>query len=234
MAEEREVACVTPSRDLELDKENIVPEANMKTGSKLDAFSPFVKHGSKGFKILSDDEINQTKKSGGSLKGKGKRRSLATLQPSTDGKGKLVGNGRETLSIKEAFKRKKDTKDSTLETKIDVKVHTPLLLNHIEKIEAPSVKEELTDDQLVSEALSLMKKTDKVEDSYWKTMAKERREALEETLKENENLYDEIDKLSDENKVLKQKLSDAECYKILYNNLLASQKSETDSTPEGL
>lgn len=232
MAEEREAVCVTPSRDLELDKENIVQEANMKTGSKLDAFSPFLKHGSKGFKILSDDEITQTKNnSGGVSKGKSKRKSLATLQPSTDGKGKLVGNGRETLSIKEAFKRKKDTKDLTPASKIDVKVHTPS--NQIEKIEEiPLVKEDLTDDQLVSEALSLMKKTDKVEDSYWKSMAEERREALEETLKENENLYDEIDKLSEENKALKQKLSDAECYKMLYNNLLASQKSEADSTTQ--
>ena len=71
-----------------------------------------------------------------------------------------------------------------------------------------------------------MKKTDKVDDSYWKTIAEERRIALEETLSENERLYDSVDKLETENSALKQQLSDLECYKMLYNNLLKSNEED--------
>lgn len=242
MAEDREVSVFQSStRGEDINKENIVPEPNMKTVSST--YSPFLKSGSKSFKILSDDEIQKEKK-GGSSKSKNKsnkRKSLATLQPTSDGQGKLTGNGRESvLSIKEAFKRKQDTKH--LSKNVDVKV-TPVEVENplpqavnskLEDIKEPStitkdeksVDETNLDDQLVQEALQLMKQTEKVDDSYWKNIAEERREALEETLAENEKLYDEVDKLTQENVDLKQQLSEAECYKILYRNLLKEQQKK--------
>ena len=226
----------------DIDKENVATEPNMKTVSGN--FSPFVKSGTKSFKILSDEEIQKGIKGTNNSKIKNKsskRKSLATLQPTSDGQGKLTGNGRETvLSIKEAFKRKQDAKH--LSKNVDVKV-TPFVASSppstldskLEDIRDPSslitedkkvFNETNTDDQLVKEALQLMKQTEKVDDSYWKNIAEERREALEETLAENEKLYEEVDKLTQENTDLKQQLSEAECYKILYRNLLLSTQNE--------
>ena len=241
MAEDGEVSVFQSSSSGEdINKENIptVAEQNMKTVSS--AFSPFLKSGSKNLiKILSDDDIQKGIKSttgSGSSKSKNKsnkRKGLATLQQTSDGQGKLTGNGREsTLSIKDAFKRKQDSKH--LAKNVDVKV-TPVVVNtppstvnsKLQDIKDQENKDETnTDDQLVQEALQLMKQTEKVDDSYWKNIAEERREALEETLAENEKLYDEVDKLTQENGDLKQQLSEAECYKILYRNLLLSTQKE--------
>jgi len=243
MAEDGEVSVFQSSTSGEdTNKENIPTEPNMKTVSST--YSPFLKSGSKSLiKILSDDEIQKGIKSTGSSKSKNKsnkRKGLATLQPTSDGQGKLTGNGREsTLSIKDAFKRKQDTKH--LAKNVDVKVTPvantppPTVNSKIQDIKEPSstITEDQkntnkinTDDQLVQEALQLMKQTEKVDDSYWKNIAEERREALEETLAENEKLYDEVDKLTQENGDLKQQLSEGECYKILYRNLLLSTQKE--------
>ena len=247
MAEDGEVSVFQSlSRSSEdINKENIPTEQNMKTVSS--AYSPFLKSGSKNLiKILSDDEIQKGIKSTGTGSSKSKnksnkRKGLATLQQTSDGQGKLTGNGREsTLSIKDAFKRKQDSKH--LAKNVDVKV-TPVFVNtppstvnsKLQDIKEPSstitedqknANETNTDAQLVQEALQLMKQTEKVDDSYWKNIAEERREALEETLAENEKLYDEVDKLTQENGDLKQQLSEAECYKILYRNLLLSTQKE--------
>ena len=234
MADESEVTLCTPTREKqEIDKENILTCENMKTVNKLNSLSPFIKNGNKGFKILSDEEIakktpiHSQSSQLSKVKFTQKRRSLATLQPSSDGKGKLAGNGRESLSIKEAFKRKKDTKHTSNSSSIDVKTTNERvsenILNEIEIGEKSK-----SDESLVNEALELMKKTEKIDDSYWKNIAEERRTALEETLSENEKLYDEIDKLSEENEKLKTLLSEAECYKLLYNNLIASDKQENE------
>lgn len=214
-----EVRMATPLKDLTnevFDKENNTPDAKMKTVLKLGGKSlpsPFSTPGSgkhKPFKILSDDEIAiiNTKKSGsgsGKKTKTAKRRSLATLQQSAQGKGTLVGQNRDTFSIKEAFSRKGFTKleESTSEG------------TDVEK-------------DLVEDAITLMKATETVNDSYWKTIAEERRIALEETLSENDKLYDEIDTLKEENKRLKKELSEAEYFKILYNNLLEASSPPSE------
>ena len=242
MAEDGEVSVFQSlSRSGEdINKENIPTEQNMKTVSS--AYSPFLKSGSKNLiKILSDDEIQKGIKSTGTGSSKSKnksnkRKGLATLQQTSDGQGKLTGNGREsTLSIKDAFKRKQDSKH--LAKNVDVKV-TPVVVNtppstvnsKLQDIKEPSSTitedQKNTDDQLVQEALQLMKQTEKVDDSYWKNIAEERREALEKTLAENKKLYDKVEKLTQENEDLKQQLSEAECYKILYRNLLLSTQKE--------
>ena len=242
MAEGGDVAVFHPSSKSEdKDKENIIRESNMKTVSST--FSPFLKSGSKSFKILSDEEIQKGKKVGSKSKNKSnnKRKSLATLQPTSDGQGKLTGNGRELLSIKEAFKRKHESKH--LSKNIDVKVTTTATA--LDKVELPTVNlkpddikepvastinkdEPNSDDQLIQDALLLMKQTEKVDDNYWKSIAEERREALEETLDENEKLYDKIDELQQENGDLKQKLNEAVCFKLLYQNLLLSREEQGD------
>ena len=243
MADERDVAVFdVPSIRTEFDKENnVTVEGDMKTVS---AFSPFMKTGSKSFKILSDDEIQKGVNGGSTskthLKNKSnKRKSLATIQPTSDGQGKLTGNGREqTLSIKEAFKRKTESKH--VSKNIDVKVTPATTISSADKVglsvatpkcedskEIESIKEEVgNDDQLIQDAILLMKQTEKVDDSYWKNIAEERREALEEALTENEKLYEAVDGLTEENTELKQTLSELECYKILYQNLLLTREQE--------
>uniref|UniRef100_A0A7M5VCP2 Geminin n=1 Tax=Clytia hemisphaerica TaxID=252671 RepID=A0A7M5VCP2_9CNID len=243
MADERDPSVNTPlttpstPRVYRTDKENLTH--HQETGMKT--FSPFAKHTPKSFKILSDDEIRQGKGSSISKpahqittnksKTQIKRKSLATLQQSSEGKGKLTGNGRDTLSIKEAFKRKPESKHNSSKV-VDVKISeiSTIISTKISSVPEEQIlsKEgpcsEKGDELLVNEALDLMKQTENIDDSYWKQIAEERREALEETLTENEKLYDRIDELVEENKKLESKLNEAECFKMLYENLLASKE----------
>ena len=80
------------------------------------------------------------------------------------------------------------------------------------------------DKDLIEDALALMRSTEEVTDSYWKKLAEERRLALEETLKENDSLYDEIDLLKEENQKLKDAADDAAYFKLMYENLLAEKE----------
>ncbi|XP_057289760.1 geminin-like [Hydractinia symbiolongicarpus] len=222
-----EVRMATSLKDLtnEVDKENNTPDVKMKNVLKLGGKSlqsPFSTPGSgkhKPFKILTDDEIAiiNSKKSGsgsGKKPKTAKRRSLATLQQSAQGKGTLVGQNRDTFSIKEAFSRKGFKK-----------LEEPLHKNRVSESSSEGTDVEK---DLVEDAITLMKATETVNDSYWKTIAEERRLALEETLNENDKLYDEIDALKEENEKLKKELNEAEYFKILYNNLLEASSPPSE------
>jgi len=217
------------------DKENITSYNNMKTILKFGnnpIGSTFTKVGGsmpKAFKIMSDEEAALIKSSKGKVDSEPgkvmKRKSLATLQLSTQGKGALAGQHRESLSIKDSFKKKKE--------KSIKKEKKSAIIETISESNTESCSSEDTDN-LINDAITLMKATEKVDDTYWKSLAEDRRIALEESLQENEKLYDEIDALEIENNKLKQDVSNNECYKLLYTNLLAHTDVQSGNNREVL
>ena len=218
----------TKQHSSEENKENLNTPTRMKNFKlgNSSILSPFSKQ--KPFKILSDEDagmVNLKQKKGHPTpKVKDlKRKSLATLQQSTEGDGNLAGQNRRNISIKDAFNLKKKT--ISVMKKGEQTEKENLISHSSTKHEDESSTEE--SGKLIEDALALMKGTEKETDSYWKKMAEERRIALEETLEENETLYNELDEKNAEIDRLKKALSDAECYKLLYNNLLADSQGET-------
>ena len=210
----------------EENKENLNTPTRMKNFKlgNSSILSPFSKQ--KPFKILSDEGagmVNLKQKKGHPTpKVKDmKRKSLATLQQSTEGDGNLAGQNRRNISIKDAFNLKKKTASVM---KKEEQAEKENLISPTKHDDESSTEES---DKLIKDALALMKSTEKETESYWKKMAEERRIALEETLDENETLYNELDEKNAEIERLKKALSDAECYKLLYNNLLVDSKGET-------
>lgn len=212
----------TKQQSSEENKENLNTPTRMKNFKlgNSSILSPFSKQ--KSFKILSDEDAGMVslkqKKGYPTPKVKDmKRKSLATLQQSTEGDGNLAGQNRRNISIKDAFNLKKKTASVMKKGKQPEKEN---LISSTEHDDESSAEES---DKLIEDALALMKATEKETDSYWKKMAEERRIALEETLEENETLYNELDEKNAEIDRLKKALSDAECYKLLYNNLVDSK-----------
>ena len=216
----------TKQQSSEENKENLNTPTRMKNFKlgNSSILSPFSKQ--KPFKILSDEDAGMVslkqKKGYPTPKAKDmKRKSLATLQQSTEGDGNLAGQNRRNISIKDAFNLKKKTASVMKKGKQPEKEN---LISSTKHDDESSAEES---DKLIEDALALMKATEKETDSYWKKMAEERRIALEETLEENETLYNELDEKNAEIDRLKKALSDAECYKLLYNTLLVDSKVET-------
>ncbi|ELU13276.1 hypothetical protein CAPTEDRAFT_146297 [Capitella teleta] len=61
------------------------------------------------------------------------------------------------------------------------------------------------------EAYELMVQ-EEITPEYWKLLAEQRREALDETLEENSQLHDEVEKLREENKSLSEMAQNAEYF----------------------
>lgn len=186
------------------EKENYI-SSEMKTSRKNASILMASNGRLKGqFKIMSDDEIANNK---GKMDKKhfGKRRSLAPLQQSVEGKNILTGHvPRETM--KDIITENAPVEE-TQDKKVDINKNF-VLEGVDEKVEQKET--------LVEDALNLMKTTEQIGEGYWKSIAEERRLALEETLEENDKLYDEIDGLKQENGKIRKSLSEMECYKMLY------------------
>ncbi len=162
-----------------------------------------------------------------------KRRGLATLQPSTSGKGSVVGGQREDNIFTDLQKKKKSGNVFSWTVKQDTppkKGSTPL-----KKTESISTQTDFDEwlsladipekDSLAEEAVQLLRSESSSKEDYFKEIAEERRLALEETLKENEELCDEVDSLKAKCEKLEQALSEAENYKLLYISMLESSKN---------
>jgi len=81
--------------------------------------------------------------------------------------------------------------------------------------------------KLAEEALNLLRSEPSNED-YYRDIAEQRRQALEETLRENEELFDELDRMKQKCGELEKALNEAESYKLLY--LAMNEKSKVNSS----
>lgn len=172
------------------------------------------------FKIFNDVD-SSTKKT---TTPKNSRRSLAPIQLTAGDENVLTGRNVSFDAGKDCEKILKI--DHSELPVVEVKEPENLLvsdalalLHETEGIHVSQQEEqeqEYPTDSLVTEALAIMKATEVAGDDYWKELAEERRLALEETLDENDKLYDEIDELKKQNEEIKKKLSEMECYKMLY------------------
>ena len=180
------------------------------------------------FKIFSDTTAESE---GSGKKGRnGKRRSLAPLQPTAEGGHVLTGRVVLESTAEDLKPRTETTTAPVLEKSDDSLVREALDVFE----EAENEQENADNDagtphspvkvtpelvKLVNDAAALMEATgEEGEESYWKQLAEERRLALEETLDENDKLYDEIDRLREENDGMKKDLNELNGYKILYLN----------------
>jgi len=190
-----------------------------------------------GFKIFNDHELS-AKKTKTPTKN---RRSLAPLQPTADDENVLVG--RNIPSDKEQDGEKNSKVERTESAGVNPSVNQLKEKDSLSGNDAISLLEEADDksheshqmeqkqdnseqDTLVIDALAIMKATEVVGDSYWKQLAEERRLALQETLDENDKLYDEIDELKKRNKEMREKLDELECYKMLYLSSKSGDSAE--------
>ena len=181
------------------------------------------KSGSRGhFKIFSDSGPDEAPKGAPKKVKTGKRRSLAPLQPSVVGENVLAGHGRQqslkdilddTVSkLTENAKTHRSGEDQFVFSNGDGSASEDLPAEP----SVPPNDHNISADNLVDDALSLMKATDEVGETYWKEIAEERRIALEETLSENDRLYDELEKLKSEVENSKEYMRELESYKMLY------------------
>ncbi|XP_077990871.1 uncharacterized protein LOC144445199 [Glandiceps talaboti] len=142
-----------------------------------------------------------------------KRKSLQTLQPGAGRQSTLVGSSgivrlcRDENGVKKG-KRKLDDCDSQPSKQaktekilvIGSKATSKDVIYEDPKEETPSLQESSEEKEaksLAEEALELMV-NESVPESYWKDVAEERRKALEDTLKENEQLHHKVSDLQSE------------------------------------
>jgi len=175
-----------------------------------------------GFKIFNDHDLS-AKKTKNPTKN---RRSLAPLQPTADDDNVLTG--RNIPSDKEQgcekISKLEQTESISISDAISLLKETDDTCHEFHQLGQKQDNSE--QDTLVIDALALMKATAVVGDSYWKELAEERRLALQETLDENDKLYDEIDELKKRNKEMSEKLDELACYKILYLSSKSGDSAE--------
>lgn len=164
-----------------------------------------------------------------------KRKGLATLQQSASDKSIVVGSLRmKGLFQKEAKQNKFEVfceeKASKPESVPKPKVNCASAGTQTDFDEWLSLEESKKPDNLAEEALALMRSEPSKED-YYKEIAEQRREALEETLQENEELYDELERLKQKCSDLEKSLNEAESYKLLY--LAMVEKNEAEKNEAG-
>lgn len=171
------------------------------------------------------------------LRSSAKRRGLATLQPSATGRGSVVGSLRVDSVTSDFVKQKKESNLLTSpvwaeftsrpacsnSTVSSPHILTACISTQTEPNEWLTIGETREKDDLAEEALALLR-SEPSQEQYYKQIAEERRLALEETLTENEELYDEVAELKEKNEQLEKALSEAESYKLLYMAMLENGK----------
>lgn len=160
-----------------------------------------------------------------------KRKGLATLQQSGSNKSVIVGTPKsKVLSQRESKLNKFEIfceETSKVETTVSQpKVVCESIATQTDFEEWLSLEETKGPDSLAEEALALMR-SEPSKEEYFKEIAEQRRLALEEALQENEELYDELEKVNEKNSILEKALSEAESYKLLYLAMVEKTEGET-------
>ena len=184
--------------------------------------------------------ITKSPVSGRTIKKLTKRRGLATLQQSASSKNSVVGALRNDAVFGGGLKQKKIeifTEESSKNERQQLKSGDATLSTPPRKVATTTIETQ-TDfeewlplenadkpDELAEEALALMR-SEPSQEQYLKEIAEQRRLALEETLKENEELYDEIETLKQKCTDLETALSEAQTYKLLYIALIEGKADD--------
>ncbi|XP_071119353.1 geminin-like [Haliotis cracherodii] len=166
---------------------------------------------------------------------KTQRKTLQTLQLSAIGEKSLSGKG---INRNDTGKNKKKIKPSNERVKVfeDEKPSTFIPLET--RATQTEIDEDHADngdelDDLAEadrEALELMS-GDHVPENYWKLLAEERRNALNDTLEENEQLHKEVDSLKEENEKLSDLASKAEYLSGILQSVI-SDEEDNDSVDD--
>ncbi|XP_046848619.1 uncharacterized protein LOC124442176 isoform X1 [Xenia sp. Carnegie-2017] len=209
------------------------PRRPAKSGEKSDENGKSKGCCSKDTKAKSDDGSSSSGRS--IVERQDKRKSLQVLQPSADGQKLLVG-GR----TKQKPKSKQSGAHSQQCSTKSRQKHLKSYLVKASEVESPSSASDADSNVNVDLKLKELDSTEetralmvqeKAPEKYWELIAEERRKALEETLKENIMLYEEIEKLKSENAILKEKANNLEyfatLYKITKDNFTAVSETTT-------
>ena len=149
-----------------------------------------------------------------------KRKGLSTLQPSASNKSVVVGTARNKGVPHRESKQNKfeifcEETVSKAESVTKPKVVSSCASTQTDFDEWLSLEEIKKPDNLAEEALNLLR-SEPSKEEYYKDIAEQRRKALEETLQENEELYDELEKMKKKCEDMEKALNEAESYKLLY------------------
>ena len=150
-----------------------------------------------------------------------KRMGLSTLQQSASNKSTVVGTARSKgLFQKESKPNNFEIYCEETEIKKQRGSETPKIVSASVSTQTDfdewlSLEETKKTDKLAEEALHLLRSESSSEE-YYKDIAEQRRLALEEALRENEELYDEVEKMKEKCAVLENALNEAESYKLMY------------------
>eukprot|EP00112_Aurelia_sp_Birch-Aquarium-sp1_P025524 Seg852.7 transcript_id=Seg852.7/GoldUCD/mRNA.D3Y31 product=Geminin protein_id=Seg852.7/GoldUCD/D3Y31 len=229
-------------------KMKTIPQFINQVRPPLELGQPENDNNSKKSSRLTFRPTNMTTKSpasGRTIKKLTKRRGLATLQQSASSKNSVVGALRNDAVFGGGLKQKKIEIFTEESPKVERQpppksgdaTHSATQLVALRKVATATIETQtdfeewlpLEDtrkpDQLAEEALALMR-SEPSQEQYFKEIAEQRRLALEETLQENEELYDEIDTLKQKCTDLETALSEAENYKLLYNTLMKEKRED--------
>ncbi|CAN7987276.1 unnamed protein product [Ixodes hexagonus] len=125
-----------------------------------------------------------------------KRRVLNEVQPTAHNQRVLVGaSGIMRMDLKKENNKRKLPFDAENDAEVSSKKLA------IRNDDVPTKSSEVADRNASSNAYDLLVK-DEVPAQYWKELAEQRRIALEKALKENEDLHEQLELLTEENKHL--------------------------------
>ena len=160
-----------------------------------------------------------------------KRIGLSTIKQSISNRNNAAGK----ITIKGAPRRESKNQfeifceETEVKTKRDAKQPKPVFANTSTQTDFDewlSLEETKKPNRLAEEALTLLRSGPSNED-YYRDIAEQRRQALEETLRENEELYDELDRMKQKCGELENALNEAESYKLLYLAMNEKARSNT-------
>ncbi|XP_046550320.1 geminin-like [Haliotis rubra] len=167
---------------------------------------------------------------------KTQRKTLQTLQLSAIGEKNISGKG---INRTDNGKNKKKIKPSNERVKVFEDENPPLIsaplitqATQTETDEDHTNNRDGLDDlaEADREALELMS-GENVPENYWRLLAEERRNALNDTLEENEQLHKEVDSLRDENEKLSDLASKAEYLSSVLQSVI-SDEEDNDSVDD--
>ncbi|NP_001161554.1 geminin-like protein [Saccoglossus kowalevskii] len=166
-----------------------------------------------------------------------KRMTLKTLQPLAGSQSTLVGtNGFIRLcdsSMKKGKRKQTESEDQQYKqgrSKLmkSSKVLGAAMIYKDPETDAPTEKKGKS---LAEEAIEMMT-SESVPESYWKELAEERRKALEEALKENEQLHGKVQELKTEVMKLSELAGQTEYFASIIKELMDERKKDDESSDE--
>ncbi|XP_072170204.1 uncharacterized protein [Diadema setosum] len=172
----------------------------------------------------------KAKKFSESMSSPSRRKSLQLLQPVAGSQTKLVGSDgfiRLTNQSSRSPKRKLGSDGKSEPRKIfrpDAGKNFTIFEDKSSLSSSPASSPE-------NETVEMLTR-DTPTESYWKELAEERREALEDALKENEELHVENSRLKEENEKLKVMADQAEYLADVVETLIGKSSEESESTEE--